>query len=93
MKNIEPWERPHMRKWMRIFVVSGFAGLFVLVGVMWLFPDGEVEEWARVAIWTPFILSGAFLVPWSFHKGAELQRRRQAQQGGESPDDGEATDR
>ena len=84
MKNIEPWERPHMKKYVRVFLASGLAGALALVGISVVFRD---RAWACIGLgmlWLPWMISGILLVPRVFHSGTELQRRRQAEQGGAS---------
>ena len=77
MKNIEPWERPYMRKYVLAFGLSGIAGMIV-TGLMiwWLFDPGQRGSGM---LCLPWMVVGILLVPAAFHKGAELQRKRQAE--------------
>ena len=77
MKNIEPWERPYMRKYVLAFGLSGIAGM-IATGLMiwWLFAPGQR---GLEMLCLPWMVVGILLVPAAFHKGAELQRKRQAE--------------
>ncbi len=79
MSKVEPWERPQMQKCYRLFILFGFAGMALLVGLNWLFSTSDVGRIALMLIWIPWLISGMFLVPWSFHKGVECQRGHQAE--------------
>ena len=78
MKDVESWERPHMRKCVRVFLVSGLAGAMALIGLSLIFRD-TVGLIALGLLWLPWLIGGILLVPAAFHKGAELQRQRQAE--------------
>ena len=78
MKDIESWERPHIRKCVRVFLVSGLAGALALIGLSVVLRD----SWGPCALgllFIPWMVGGILLIPIAFHKGAELQRRRQAE--------------
>jgi hypothetical protein len=78
MKDVESWERPHMRKCVRIFLVSGLAGAMAVVGLSAVFRD----SWGSMALgllFIPWMVGGILLIPIAFHKGAELQRQRQVE--------------
>ena len=78
MKNIEPWERPHMRKCVRVFLVSGLAGAMALIGLSAVFRD-SLGLMALGLLFIPWMVGGILLIPIAFHQGAELQRQRQAE--------------
>jgi hypothetical protein len=79
MKDIEPWERAYMRKYVLAFSLSGMAGMIV-TGLMiwWLFGTGQGGTGLGL-LCLPWAIVGSLLVPAAFHKGAELQRQRQAE--------------
>jgi hypothetical protein len=78
MKDVEPWERPHIRKCVRVFLASGLAGAMAMIGLSAVF-RGSWGIMALGLLFTPWLVSGIFLIPIAFHKGVEFQRQRQAE--------------
>ena len=78
MKDIKPWERAYMRKYVRVFLVSGLAGAMALIGLSAVFRD-SLGLMALGLLFIPWMVGGILLIPIAFHKGAELQRQRQAE--------------
>jgi len=78
MNDVESWERPHIRKCVRVFLVSGLAGAMALIGLSAVF-RGSWGLMALGLLFIPWMVGGILLIPIAFHKGADLQRQRQAE--------------
>ena len=78
MKDVESWDRPHIRKCVRVFLLSGLAGALAMIGLSAVFRD----SWGFMALgllFIPWLVGGILMIPIAFHKGVELQRQRQAE--------------
>jgi hypothetical protein len=78
MKDVESWERPHMSRLVKVFLLGGIVGYLAMLGVGLLFRDSYGFAFAGFA-WLSWLVAGILLLPRAFHKGVEVQRQRQAE--------------
>jgi hypothetical protein len=77
MRRVEPWERPHARRYLLAFLAAGLSGTGASLLVNLLF---RWVGWSSVSagiLSLPWMVAGLLLIPLAFHKGAELERQRQ----------------
>jgi len=77
MKDVESWERAYIRKYVLAFGLSGIAGMIATGLILWLWPGDR--QIGSGLLFIPWMVGGILLIPIAFHKGAELQRQRQAE--------------
>jgi ABC-type Co2+ transport system permease subunit len=77
MGRAEPWERPHVRRFLLIFVVAGVAAMLGvgLIVLLCRWAGWDVGSTALLSV--PWMIGGLLLIPAAFHKGVELERQRQ----------------
>jgi ABC-type transport system involved in cytochrome bd biosynthesis fused ATPase/permease subunit len=84
---VEPWERPHIRRYFLIFVLTGLAGMALMTVIGLLLRGTALAGQVAATLFIPWFVGGMFLIPAAFHAGAERQRQNQeeASKPGENP--------
>lgn len=77
MRRVEPWERPHVRRYLLTFLAAGLSGTGAVLLVVLLF---RWVGWSSVSagiLSVAWMVAGLLTIPSAFHEGAELERQRQ----------------